>query len=160
MVHLEIFEEKHLDKTYQWMLDEDLRKAFLFRKKISPLQHTEWFKTYLQDKSQRISAIYFKDLYVGNIGLKYIDKLNNNTETWIYIGDISMKGKGIGTNAYKQLCDNLRNDFHKIYAHVADFNLSSIKMYKKAGFVLEGDFKDQIFWDNKYYNLLRFAFYL
>jgi RimJ/RimL family protein N-acetyltransferase len=160
MVNLEIFSDKHLDKTYQWMLDEDLRRYFLFRKKLSPNEHQLWFKNYLQDKSQEILAIYDNTIHVGNIGLKNIDTLNNNAETWIYLGDASIKGKGVGIEVYKQLCDIWRNKFHKIYAHIAEFNLSSIKMYQKAGFILEGDFKDQLYWEDRYYNLLRFAIYL
>ncbi len=160
MIHLEEFSETHLTQTYKWMLDEDLRKNFLFRKSLSQDEHQLWFKNYLQDKSQNIFAIYFNNIYAGNVGLKNIDNINNNAETWIYIGDISMKGKGAGIEVYKQLCAVWRNKYHKIYAHIAAFNLSSLKMYQKAGFILEGDFKDQILWDNKYYNLLRLAIYL
>ena len=160
MVSLEAFSDKHLDKTYQWMLDEDLRKKFLFRKNLSPDEHQQWFKNYLKDKSQKIYTIYYNNIHVGNVGLKNIDNINNNAETWIYIGDVSMKGKGIGIQTYKQLCDIWRNEFHKIYAHVAEFNFSSTKMYQKAGFTSEGNFKDQVYWENRYYNLLRFAIYL
>ena len=160
MVRLEEFSEKHLPKTYQWMLDENLKKNFLFRRTLTPEGHKQWFVNYLDDKSQEIKAIYFNDLYVGNVGLKNIDKINNNAETWIYIGDTSMKGKGIGSLAYKELGADLKPNFKKIYAHIVSFNSSSLKMYEKAGFVKEGDFKDEIYWENTYYNLFRFALYL
>lgn len=160
MLHLEEFSEKHLTQTYQWMLDDDLRKNFLFRRKLFPEDHQKWFLNFQQDKSQQIFAIYYNEIYVGNVGLKNIDTINNNAETWIYIGNVSMKGKGIGVATYKQLCINWQNKFHKIYAHIADFNISSVKMYQKAGFVIEGNFKDQLFWEGSYYSLLRLAYYL
>ena len=160
MVHLEAFAEGHLDKTHHWMLDVDLRKNFLFRKKLSSAEHRRWFENYLQDRSQKIFAIYYNNLHVGNVGLKHIDQVNNNAETWIYLGESSVKGKGVGVMAYRQLFDNYCTEFHKIYAHIAAFNSSSAKMYQKAGFALEGNFKDQINWEGSYYDLLRFAFYL
>ena len=160
MVHLEPFAEKHLDKTYQWMLDKELRKNFLFRKNLSVADHKHWFDSYLHDKTQRIFAVYYNDIHVGNVGFKHIDKINNNAETWIYLGEVSVKGKGIAAKSYQKLIENYRTEFHKIYAHIASFNESSVKMYRKAGFVLEGDFKDQLYWEERYYNILRFAFYL
>lgn len=36
MIHLEEFSEKHLLPAYQWTLDDDLRKNFLLRRKLSP----------------------------------------------------------------------------------------------------------------------------
>lgn len=160
MVHLEAFSEKHLDATYQWMQDNELKKNFLFRKILSIQDHKNWFDSYLKDSSQNILAIYYENTHVGNLGLKNIDKINNNAETWIYIGEASMKGKGISAQAYKLVFDSCKNELHKVYAHIADFNQSSVKMYQKVGFRKEGDFKDQIYWDGNYYNLLRFAFYL
>lgn len=160
MVHLENFNEKHLDKTYQWMLDKELRRNFLFRKSVSVEDHKKWFEKYLLDPSQRISAIYYENIHVGNLGIKNIDKINNNAETWIYIGEPAVKGKGIGAEAYKQLFHACKTEFHKLYAHIAAFNQSSVKMYVKTGFTQEGDFKDQIYWEGRYYNLLRFAFCL
>ena len=160
MIHLEKFSEKHLSKTFNWMLDEDLRRNFLFRRIISQDEHQIWFKNYLSDETQDIYGIFYNNEYVGNVGLKNIDKINNNSETWIYIGESSMKGKGIGTKVYEELKKTSNFTFHKIYANIAEFNVSSVKMYQKSGFVIEGNFKDQLFFENKYHNLLRFALYL
>jgi hypothetical protein len=43
MVRLEKFSDKHLPATYNWMQDEDLRRNFLFRRKLSPADHQQWF---------------------------------------------------------------------------------------------------------------------
>ena len=160
MIHLEKFSEKHLSKTYNWMLNTELRRNFLFRRIISSDDHQRWFQNYLLDETQLINAVYFENEHIGNVGLKNIDKTNNNSETWIYIGESNMKGKGIGPKVYSEFIKSTDFSFHKIYANIAEFNTSSIKMYQKSGFVLEGLFKDQLFFENKYHNLLRFALYL
>jgi RimJ/RimL family protein N-acetyltransferase len=160
MIYLEQFSEKHLPKTYNWMLDEDLRRNFLFRRIISPSDHQKWFQEYLLDDTQDINAIYYENEYVGNVGLKNIDKVNHNAETWIYLGESNMKGKGIGKKVYIEFVKSFTFNFHKIYANIAEFNTSSTNMYQKSGFVLEGCFKDQLFFENKYHNLLRYALYL
>lgn len=160
MIHLEKFSENHLPKTYNWMLDEELRRNFLFRRNISPTDHQKWFQEYLLDATQDINVIYFENEHIGNVGLKNIDKVNNNAETWIYLGESIMKGKGIGKKVYAELVKSSDFNFHKIYANIAEFNTSSTKMYQKSGFVLEGCFKEQLYFDNKYHNLLRYALYL
>ncbi|MBC7387895.1 MAG: GNAT family N-acetyltransferase [Opitutaceae bacterium] len=160
MINVVAFQQHHLDKTYQWMLDENLKKNFLFRGSVTPESHLHWFEQYLIDQSQKIYAVCFDDLHVGNIGLKNIDTTNRNAETWVYIGDATMKGKGVGKVAYQQLLSLWKEGFHKIYANIAEFNTSSIKMYQKAGFSLEGIFKNQLLWDNQYYSILRFAIFL
>lgn len=160
MVSLKKISQEHLSQTYEWMMDADLRRNFLYRKTITPQDHQNWFANYEKDSTQEIFAIYHENKYVGNVGLKNIDVVNNNAETWIYIGDTSMKGKGIGVQANENLCTMVRGRFHKLYAHIAEFNLSSTKMYQKSGFVLEGNFKDQLYYENCYHNLLRLAFYL
>jgi hypothetical protein len=33
-------------------------------------------------------------------------------------------------------------------------------MYQKSGFVQEGDFKDQLMWDDQFYSIKRYAYYL
>lgn len=160
MVRLQDFSEDNLNLTYYWMQDESLKKNFLFRRHLTLEDHTNWYNNYIDDSSQKIYAIYYEDLYVGNVGLKNIDQINKNAETWIYIGDELMKGKGIGFLAYNQIFVKYKLSLHKLFANIASFNTSSIRMYQKSGFVQEGDFKDQLVWNEKFYNILRFAYYL
>jgi RimJ/RimL family protein N-acetyltransferase len=160
MVRIEDFSEDNLPLTYLWMQNEALKKNFLFRRNLTLEGHATWYGNYLNDSSQKIFAIYYKDQYVGNVGLKNIDTINRNAETWIYIGDESMKGKGIGILAYHQLFVKNKSFLHKLYANIVSFNESSLKMYQKSGFVQEGDFKDQLMWDDQFYSIKRYAYYL
>jgi diamine N-acetyltransferase len=160
MVTIASFDERHLEKTYAWMSDSELKTDFLFRRDISREDHLKWFEKYKSDTSQKIFAIYYNDEHVGNVGLKDINLVDCNAETWIYIGDSGMKGKGISGKAYELLLAEYKKSLRKIYAHIVEFNLSSIKMYQKIGFSLEGIFKDQIVIDNKYYSMLRLAVFL
>lgn len=160
MVKLIEFSEEHLPNSFLWIQDEDLKRNFLFRKSVTRESHKQWFDAYLKDDSQQLFAIFYQNKYVGNVGLKNIDAINKNSETWMYIGDVSMKGKGIGVEANRQLFLYAKKKLHKLYAHIAEFNNSSIRMYQKSGFVPEGNFKDQLYFEDGYHNLLRFAYFL
>ncbi|MES2003041.1 MAG: GNAT family N-acetyltransferase [Bacteroidota bacterium] len=160
MVSIAPFDKEHLEKTYLWMSDANLKRDFLFTRDVSETDHLKWFEVYKTDAGQSIFAIYFDNKHVGNVGLKDINLVNKNAETWIYIGDPGMKGKGIAKKAYELLLAEYKTKLHKIYAHIVEFNLASIKMYKKIGFNMEGIFNDQIFMDDRYYSIFRFAVFL
>tara|TARA_B100000900_G_C20601050_1_gene725610 strand:- start:1070 stop:1570 length:501 start_codon:yes stop_codon:yes gene_type:complete len=160
-IKLKKFDHTFLDKTFDWIQDSGLRKDFLFTANIDIQSHKKWYKSYIDDQTQTIFAIMVNENHVGNIGLKFIDLNNNNAETWIYIGDSSYKGRGVAYKSYQELFNKISHlKLNKIYAHVADFNLNSLKLYEKIGFELEGTLKKQVKINDRYIDLIRLAIFL
>ena len=110
-IFLESFGEKHLDRTFQWIQDENLKTDFMFTALVTKEGHRKWYKQYCEDKTQKIWAVYNHDVHVGNVGLKNIDLRNKKAEAWIYVGERQIQGKHIGSNTWLTL---LKKGFYRI----------------------------------------------
>ena len=134
LIYIKSFEINNIKDTFDWVKNEEFQRLFMMREKPTWENHVKYFNSILNDKSQKVFAIYYQNKHVGNCGLKNISQ--HSAELWIYIGDISFKNKGIGTQATKLLIDKGFNCFnlHSIYLHVANFNIYAQKMYKNIGF--------------------------
>jgi RimJ/RimL family protein N-acetyltransferase len=140
------FEQLHIRKTFEWVSDAEMRRLFLMRGEVTWDGHLKYFSKALSDATQFIYAILDENSqHVGNCGFKNIKP--HEGELWIYLGESSTRGKGIGTSATRLLVNEgfTRHDFRLIYLHVADFNAAAISMYINLGFVevpLQGDASD------------------
>jgi len=142
------------------MNDKEICRLFnRIYKKINSSQQTSWFNRVNADKAQKIFAIEVEGVYVGNVGLKYINPIDKKAEYYIFIGDKGYWGKGIGTIATKMILRYclFSLKLHKVYLHVDLRNFRAIKLYKKSGFKLEGVLKDELLREGKYLNMARMA---
>lgn len=155
MIELQIFSQKHLDKTFLWMQNEDLKASFLLDKNITKDSHSKWFVALKKDQAQKNFAIIYNNFHVGNIGVKNIDLSNKKAEVWIYIGDNSFKGKGIAKESLNLLNDFFVNYINKLYANIGDFNYQSLRLFIASGYRIEGFLHDEIFFKGRSINIFR-----
>jgi len=94
---------------------------------------------------RELVGIFLKDSgkHIGNIRLHF-DKRERRVALGIMIWDKRQWGKSYGTEALNAISDYVFNDlgYHKLWAGYYTENISSGKMFKKAGFDIEGIFKD------------------
>lgn len=93
---------------------------------------------------------------IGHVGLYKIDKAAKKTEYGILLADDESRGKGYGTKATKTMIDYAFNklEMHKVTAEVLSENAASIAMFKKCGFSIDGCLRDDVFKNNRYYDVL------
>jgi len=154
-VSLVPFREEHISLTFEWIQDPDFQQLFLMRDRPTWEGHIKYFDRILKDPAQRVYAILAESRHVGNCGMKNISLKEG--ELWIYIGDPRMRGKGIANHATRLLAAKgfIELGLEKIIVHVADFNVSAIKLYKKLGFIevlVSDNSKD---WANRGCNIIR-----
>ena len=96
------------------------------------------------------------DSLLGNIGL--VDIEWSNRVAWLYIGlgDRSVWGKGIGSEAMRLFLTYVFNElnFHRIQLSVVSYNDAAIRMYERLGFVHEGVLREAGERDGKRYDLI------
>lgn len=155
MIELKEFSEEHLNKTYLWMQNEKLKDSFLLDREVSHDSHRNWFEGVQKDETQRMFAIYYEGEHVGNIGLKNVDLKNKNAESWIYLGEVEYRGKGIARKALEELSGKMKGQVIKLYARIADFNVPSIKTFISAGYQLEGILQKEIIFKGNFLNIYR-----
>ncbi|SHO61960.1 GNAT family N-acetyltransferase [Algoriphagus zhangzhouensis] len=88
-------------------------------------------------------AIEFEGKLAGSIGCdRGKDELRTNMELGFWVGE-QFWGKGIATEAVKLFTQHLldRFDIQRIYAQVYDFNVESMNVLEKAGYIPEAILK-------------------
>lgn len=105
-------------------------------------------------------AICFPDdpTLIGNIGLWQLDKENHRAEIG-YMLNRPHIGKGYITEALEavELFGFKHMDVHAIEGHVAPENTPSVAVLKRAGYTQEAHFRQNLFYQGKYYDTLVFA---
>ncbi|MCF8241947.1 MAG: GNAT family N-acetyltransferase [Melioribacteraceae bacterium] len=107
---------------------------------------------------EMIFRIEKDDQLLGEISLKNIKWYNRKAEIGIILKK-EFYGKGFGTNALKSIMDYAFNkmNFYRLEAEVLEFNVGSIKLLEKLGFVKEGVLREAKYSDGKYWDIFRYG---
>jgi ribosomal-protein-serine acetyltransferase len=111
----------------------------------------------IQNNGFRV-GIYYKNEFIGIIGLKYVDWRNKITEVMYWV-DINYSGKGIATSCLKKIIDICFNYYglNKIVLNASSNNLASQKVALKCGFQLESILKEEEFLSDNFYDIYRYC---
>ena len=126
---------------------------------VSSEREKKWIENSIyNDKNNIRLAICLKEKnnYIGNVNLNNIDWINRNAEFSIFIGEKNEWGKGYAQEATKLMLNFgfRQRNLNRIYLTVLENNNPAISLYNKIGFKKEGVFREMLFKDNKYYNLI------
>lgn len=93
---------------------------------------------------------------IGRCGFTKVDWKNRVAEIGIMIGDKAFRGRGYGADALKLLIRFAGDEMnlHKLKLMVFSFNLQAIACYEKCGFVKEGLFKQELWRDGAYHDVV------
>jgi RimJ/RimL family protein N-acetyltransferase len=153
--------KKDFDKTFKWHNDLELKNLTLSHPfPVTDVQEEEWYNSLLKDSSNK--NVYFgiedkvnKEL-VGIIFLSKINMIHQTCWLGIFLGEENARGKGFGKEAVSLIVDyafaslNLR----KVSLEVVKTNKNAITVYKKLGFVQEGEMKRQVFIIGKFQDII------
>ena len=140
------FNDTH--KIVEWRNNPIVRKNFIFQQQLTDEMHINWMETQVLARKCYQFIIVDEDLNadVGSVFLRDVDMSNKKAEFGIFIGDDLSRGKGIGTNATKQILKFAFEELelNKVFLRVFASNLGAIKSYEKAGFKKEGLFYQDV----------------
>jgi [ribosomal protein S5]-alanine N-acetyltransferase len=111
-----------------------------------------------QDPTQAF-AIEFDGEYVGNIGVHpEKDVYRKSAEVGYFLGE-PFWGKGIMTEAVKQIVEYGFSNFNivRIHTGIFEYNVASQRVLEKCGFKKEAVFEKAIFENNRLWNEVRYA---
>ncbi len=153
--------KKDFDKTFKWHNDLELKNLTLSHPfPVTDVQEEEWYNSLLKDSSNK--NVYFGIEDKSNkelVGIIFLSKINMIHQTcWlgIFLGEESARGKGFGKEAVSLIVNYAFESLHlrKVSLEVVKTNKNAITLYKKLGFVQEGEMKKQVFIDGKYSDLI------
>ena len=95
-------------------------------------------------------------VFVGGCSFIDIDWQDRKAEVGIHIGEKEFWNKGYGTKAIHLLLkhgfENL--NLHRLWLRVFEINQRAIRAYEKAGFTLEGKFREARYLEGKYVDVM------
>ncbi len=120
------------------------------------------YVTYANQKGKSVLlGIFLKtdERHIGNIRLFNFDLNHRRVELGIMIFDKGQWKKGYATEALNLVCDFVfeKLNLHRICADYYSVNKASARMFQKAGFKVEGKFKDHFIFNHRYVDSIRVA---
>ncbi|WP_346915825.1 GNAT family protein [Clostridium sp.] len=143
---------------FLWIKDKDVIRYSLsiFQKIKSNNEISHWFDMLLVDKSSYNKAIVdnANQKLIGYAGIAQISQTNLSGEYFIFIGDKSYHGKGVGTFVTREIVKNGFQELglNRIMLTVSEKNIGAIKAYTNANFKTEGIMRQAFYRDEKFHD--------
>ncbi len=150
------------DLRYVHKLNNDSRiMSYWFEEPYeSFVELQDLFEKHIHQQSERRFIIEQNDSIIGLVELVEIDLIHRNAEFQIII-DPSCQGKGYAYTVTRLAISYAFHvlNLHKLYLIVDKENEKAIHIYKKAGFMIEGELKEEYFSGGKYKDVLRLCIF-
>lgn len=136
----------------------EVNKNFFSNSPTYDFEHEKWLNQINNNDIHLI--IKNKGEKAGIINITKFDYLNEKCEYGIAL-DPEYSGKGIAYKASKLLLNYVFSNLkiRKIYLELFSDNMRAKKLYEKIGFKQEGYFKEEIFKNGEFKNVIRMAHY-
>ncbi len=137
--------------------------------RLTGARHKQWNKenvkkyvieSNIKNVSQLIGIFLKKnDKHIGNIRLFNFNFYHKRVELGLMIFNKTEWSKGYGTESLNAISTYVFEilKLHRICADYYAINIGSAKIFKKAGFIVEGAFKDHFILNGKYVDSIRVA---
>lgn len=136
---------------------------------LTEARHQTWneesVRKYVEESTKEgeslLIGIYLKEnnAHIGNIRLSGFDDKHKRVELGIMLFDRAEWGKGYASEALETVKNFVFNTlkYHKLCADYYSINKASAKLFEKAGFEIQGTFKDHFLIDKQYVDSIRVA---
>ena len=163
-IYLRVLVESDINEEYlSWINDPEVTKYMRWRAFPTTIDNIRDFIKEKKTPDYIFLAIIDKetDTHIGNILLGPINWINHSSDLSMMIGSKKFWGKGYMSEAFNLITNHAFNilNLHKLKAGTEKENESSIKLFKKLGWVEEGLLKEHVLYNGKYHDVLLFAIF-
>lgn len=138
--------ESHLEMVREWRLSKEVSQYMYTNPKISRDQQRSWFEAISLDESKEFYIIRFQEKDLGLASITNINREFKKCQWAFYLGDTSVRGKGIGSKVEYRIIKHVFDDLNlrRLECEIFSFNQKVIKMHESFGFKQEGYFREYI----------------
>ena len=165
-IKLRQLKQDDIDFYHKWHLDMDNRRQLISHPFPITIRNEEkWFENILKNSSNTKIVLTIVDIVndspIGLFQLNQINTVSGNAMLGILIGEKKLRGLGLGKKTLELGLDYAFNklNLRKISLNVLEENDNAKKLYVNTGFMLEGKFINEFYWDNKFLNVLRYSIF-
>lgn len=153
-IYLRKITENDTDNIIKWRNNEEVRRYFIYQEPFTRKSHMHWLETKIKsgEAVQFIIVEKNTEVPIGSVYLSHIDYTFKKAEWGIFIGESSCRGKGYGNQAARLVIKYAFDEMHlhRIYARAYADNERAINNNIKAGLVLEGVLRDDVYVNGQY----------
>lgn len=161
LVDLRPITEADTDRIVRWRNTPSVVRNFIFRQPFTPEMHRNWLATKVASGQvvQYIIEEKATGRPVGSVYFRDVDPVNHSAEYGIFIGEEDARGRGFGTETARLFTDFgfAHLGLHRISLRLLADNLPARRSYEKAGFAVEGTFRDMVLLDGRYRDVVFMA---
>lgn len=134
------FKRDDIPKKVEWINNPENNRFLHYDIPIEVSKTQKWFDNNIGRTDRYDAIIEANGTPCGTIGLLSIDRINSKAEYYIAMGETSLKGKGVSTQASKLILDYGFKELglNRIYLFTETKNIPAQKLFEKVGFVKEG----------------------
>lgn len=147
-----------LVRVLEWRNSQKVRLTMYNDQIISVDQHVIWFERMLKDDAIVFLICEYEGAPVGLVNFTNLDHKNSRCDWGFYLGADSLP-RGAGTSmcrlGLQYAFTNLQ--MRKVCGEAFAFNTASIRVHEKLGFIQEGRFREHIYKNGVYEDVIRFG---
>lgn len=156
-IKLKPLQKEDLELVRTWRNSEEVNKYMYSDVNLTIEDQTKWYEKVKNDTSSRYWIIEYDGIPLGLANIVNINNVFNSCDWAFYLGDSSIRGKGIGSkveyNVISYVFEHL--NLNKLNCEVFTFNDSVIKMHEKFGFRREAYYRQHCYKNGKYHDVIR-----
>lgn len=157
-ISLQPLAPENLPLFYEWIKDEEaiIYSLSIFQGMKTDRQIKDWYLQAISDSRCSNHGIFVDGVFIGYAGISGISTINKSGEYFIFIGDKEYWGKGIGTEVTRKIVKMGFEELglNRIMLSVSVPNVAGVKAYERAGFVLEGRFREAALRNGEFHDKL------
>lgn len=136
----------NLDKIMLWRNSPEVSTYMYTSPKLTIEDQKKWFEKISHDDKASYWLIVVDGIDVGVLNLYDIDKINKRCFWAYYLGEISVRGKGVARHLECNIYDYVFFELglNKLCCEVLEFNDTVVQIHIKFGSEVEGLFKQHI----------------
>lgn len=149
----------HIELIRAWRMSERVSKYMYTDPNISNDDQKKWFEAVSTDGTKKYFIINCDGIPCGVALLYNIDMISKKCYWAFYIGDENVANQKVGSTAEYLVLNFVFSimKMNKLSCEVLTFNEKVISMHEKFGFRREGYFRDHVFKNGKYLDVVTMA---
>lgn len=160
VIRLRLMERRDIDAARRLHNEYSVLLNLTDIRQVTEPEQEAWFDRLLADRSKQRYVVTETgdDEVIGTVRVDQID-LNNRSAMIGADIDAAYRGKGYGRRSFQLIADYLfrQMGMHRIWLVTLATNDVAISMYRKLGMKQEGVWRDAIWRDNGYVDLIQFG---
>ena len=158
-VYLRALEPDDYKTTIKWRNDDEIWSMVGGPKYfVSTEFEKQWVNNAINNPKEIRLGICFKETgeLIGLASITDIDWINKSAHCPSMIGEKKYWGSGLGTESRLLLLEFAfyERGFERVWAHILEGNIASIKMFEKSGYKKEGLLRNSVYKNGRFQNLV------